>query len=223
MCSLISHYLLVLRTGTSNFVRGNPFFRTELQVSKSLSHLAGSLLMPRLRRIGGHGQLPRRSNCKGPPRATVCSHPPWGRGHGLAPLLEPPVLLGWRRGQRHNGGNARHGRLREHGGFLPGQTPPPVSKAICPVRVSPCALDRLFVFFIWHYDPLFAFSRNLHRIPIRGFRYFRFGKQVAQNLSRNVTRGRSLSLKHISVVSISRRELDPKYRILLIGSYTGPC
>jgi hypothetical protein len=38
MCSLISQYLLVLRTGTSNFVRGSPFFRTELQASKSLSH-----------------------------------------------------------------------------------------------------------------------------------------------------------------------------------------
>jgi hypothetical protein len=30
------------------------------------------------RRMGGHGRLPRRSNCKGPPRATVCSHPPVG-------------------------------------------------------------------------------------------------------------------------------------------------
>jgi hypothetical protein len=84
------------------------------------------------------------------------------------------------------------------------------------------ALDRLFIFIYLALDTLVAFSRSFHKIPIRVFRYFRFGKQVAQEPLAQGNKGRFLSLR-ISAGSISKRDLGPKYRVLSIGSRIGPC
>jgi hypothetical protein len=67
--------------------------------------------------------------------------------------------------------------------FFPGKLSRMCRRRFALFRFSPCALNSsLFIFIYLTLDPLFAFSRNFQRIPIRDFRYFRFGKQVARNL-----------------------------------------
>jgi hypothetical protein len=43
----------------------------------------------------GQGQLPRRSNCKGPPRITVCSHSLWDMAAG--DLTNHEIIVGKQR------------------------------------------------------------------------------------------------------------------------------
>jgi hypothetical protein len=79
MCSLIDLTLLVKRTRTRNFVPGECFFALNSK-HQFICHHRVTIDARSGERIGGHEQVPERSNCKGPSWATLCSHP-WGRGH----------------------------------------------------------------------------------------------------------------------------------------------